>query len=229
MRVLRKATKFFFGGFRTNVSSRHKGGFTLIELLVVIAIIAILAAMLLPALSRAREGARRVSCASNLRQIGIMFHLYAQDFDEYIPRGSYGALTPWNRTAMGYLFQPGGWVYRDEPLLRCPSDLETRHPGHFPRSYSLNEELMETKLSRILNPSGTILLAERGTGGDIVQQLTGRSWGGSISDVATVATWHSVAGGPTWANFLFVDGRVEFLNAAETGFPGGMWTIDPND
>lgn len=64
-----------------------KKGFTLIELLVVIAIIAILAAMLLPVLSRAREQARRAVCASNLKQIGIAIMLYANDHNEYAPNG----------------------------------------------------------------------------------------------------------------------------------------------
>jgi len=62
-----------------------KKGFTLIELLVVIAIIAILAAMLLPVLSRARENARRGVCMSNLKQIGLALKMYAQDYDEFFP------------------------------------------------------------------------------------------------------------------------------------------------
>jgi prepilin-type N-terminal cleavage/methylation domain-containing protein/prepilin-type processing-associated H-X9-DG protein len=61
--------------------SRHRG-FTLIELLVVIAIIAILAAILFPVFARARENARRASCQSNLKQIGIAAMQYAQDYDE---------------------------------------------------------------------------------------------------------------------------------------------------
>ena len=60
-------------------------GFTLIELLVVIAIIAILAAMLFPVFARAREAARKTACMSNLRQLGMASHMYAQDHDEWLP------------------------------------------------------------------------------------------------------------------------------------------------
>jgi prepilin-type N-terminal cleavage/methylation domain-containing protein len=60
-------------------------GFTLIELLVVIAIIAILAAILFPVFARARENARRTSCMSNLKQIGLGFMQYTQDYDEKFP------------------------------------------------------------------------------------------------------------------------------------------------
>jgi prepilin-type N-terminal cleavage/methylation domain-containing protein len=79
-----------------------KRGFTLIELLVVIAIIAILAALLLPVLSSAKERARRVHCLNNMRQIGYAMHLYASDNRDLLPDCTtnnptfYGSYYPWD-------------------------------------------------------------------------------------------------------------------------------------
>ena len=70
-------------------------GFTLIELLVVIAIIAILAAILFPVFAQARESARGIACISNFKQIGTSIHMYAQDYDESFPMGTYPGPRNW--------------------------------------------------------------------------------------------------------------------------------------
>jgi prepilin-type N-terminal cleavage/methylation domain-containing protein/prepilin-type processing-associated H-X9-DG protein len=78
-----------FNKISPSQAAKKNAGFTLIELLVVIAIIAILAAILFPVFGRARENARRASCQSNLKQIGLGMAQYLQDFDEKYPRQTY--------------------------------------------------------------------------------------------------------------------------------------------
>jgi prepilin-type N-terminal cleavage/methylation domain-containing protein/prepilin-type processing-associated H-X9-DG protein len=94
-----------------------KRGFTLIELLVVIAIIAILAGMLLPALARAREEARKAVCKGNLKQIGLSCIMYSNDYDESWPRNSTTSTVD-GTVSLSLLFDN---YLSSEQVLKCPS------------------------------------------------------------------------------------------------------------
>ncbi|MGD9497518.1 MAG: DUF1559 domain-containing protein [Armatimonadota bacterium] len=100
---------------------RRRSGFTLIELLVVIAIIAILAAILFPVFARAREKARQSSCASNLKQIGTAFLMYAQDYDEVLCDTVMGRDAP-DHPARTYAWMSVLMPYvKNNQIFKCPS------------------------------------------------------------------------------------------------------------
>lgn len=124
-------------------------GFTLIELLVVIAIIAVLAAILFPVFARARENARRASCQSNLKQIGLGIMQYAQDYDERLPgaaansggvdRQGWVLYTTYDTSTYTATFDVSrGAIYpyvKSAQVFICPSDTAGQQSG---LSYSLN-------------------------------------------------------------------------------------------
>lgn len=161
-------------------------GFTLIELLVVIAIVGILAALLVPALGRARESVRRAHCANNLRQIGIAWYLYLDDHNECFPSdiimgyGLYGGTIggPLNP----YLDAPtvdseGSLPDENDPALKvfhCPADTSDEGPfAWWGTSYLMNTDLMNyglfapgfrkpRPLSTITAPYDKLLIASCG-------------------------------------------------------------------
>jgi prepilin-type N-terminal cleavage/methylation domain-containing protein len=138
------------------------GGFTLIELLTVIAIISLLAAILFPVFARARENARRVSCLSNMKQLGLGMMQYAQDYDERY----YGGTRVTSPSALVPFLAGVGWagpIYpyvKNNQIYKCPDDTNTGSGMDTPVSYAFNHYAAATTLATHQYPSLGILFSE---------------------------------------------------------------------
>ena len=201
---------------------KRKNGFTLIELLVVVAIIAILAAMLLPALSGARERARQAACLNNLKQLGLSILMYVQDYDDYFPdncltlghwpdgppapnAGQNNTYPTWSQRLYN-----NGYI-KDKKMFMCPSYREKRgvvnewlygkHIGA--RDYGINAYLntlyyaQKRKLVLIKFPSRTILLAETGRA-DITDRYYSACYAGPPTDAGVRFVYFGAHNNLTW-------------------------------
>jgi prepilin-type N-terminal cleavage/methylation domain-containing protein/prepilin-type processing-associated H-X9-DG protein len=228
---------------------KHTRGFTLVELLVVIAIISILAAILFPVLAKARARARCTSCATHMQQIGAALLMYAQDFDERLPRPWWfqeveaGIWPGWYKPDASS--PSGGWCYcgwerKIGPYLAshiifvCPDDfflLNRADPWGQPRlpqddtSYGINAAACSySALADFDRPGETILVAET-KGWHRADYTRG---GGDPREVDHPADLFMCDGQRHHhgANYVFVDGHVKWLPPSATLAPVNLWRRD---
>ena len=196
----------------------QRGGFTLIELLVVIAIIAILAAILFPVFARARENARRASCQSNLRQIGLGFAQYVEDYNGRYPVALNNAapLQDWASVQL----QP---YLKSTQIFGCPSDATLNPGATTPLLYSYGYNAVIGGLtagnrgiadSQLQAPTLTILNYETdatAAGAESIGYTAGLTPGRTVA-LGNIVRGRHLQG----SNFGFADGHVKWIQQSKT-------------
>ena len=196
----------------------NRQGFTLIELLVVIAIIAILAAILFPVFARARENARKSTCLSNMKQIGLGMMQYTQDYDETYPM----AYTPY--LTFPELLDP---YVKSSKLFTCPSDTDpptaaTLRPAglsYISNYYLLTSAAPAISLTAVQRPSDILAFAENADGAPINQtpncQYAYGTYGAGVSTGYTPWARVSLTRHMEGSNFVFADGQAKWMTKTE--------------
>lgn len=208
-----------------------KRAFTLIELLVVIAIIALLAAILFPVFARARENARRTACQSNMKQMGLAFIQYSQDYDEKYPNGTLGAVvgSAYNQFGTGWGAQVLPYT-KSTQLYKCPSETmraRTDIANWFVVSYSYNFAIasggssgVASAVSSFTSPAKTVMLLEVTDSGGQLEIP-----GGVETDMVTTAS----TGEPgVIYGRGYNTGTIGWYATGPMGGRGGTTTTDPN-